>query len=203
MLGSRYTSKMILGLLILTLGAFALIPLESWIHRNLSGVSDVLAEHVYLPLARIALIIGFLYAIFPSPMLSADVLGQLPPGELGTPAWKSLLNVLFVVGLILPLFPETQKFGAVILPVQTLIGVWIFVGHLEDSSGLELHISGGNSWMLPFAAALIASHVLLRTLSQAASRRWALDALSLYDAIVLAVQPPLALMVSRAFVVVN
>ncbi|MGJ8668059.1 MAG: hypothetical protein ACSHXK_01110 [Oceanococcus sp.] len=175
--------------------------MESWVHRNLSGLTNRLAEHVYLPLARVALVIVFLFAVFPSPMLTPAVIQQTAGMNLGWPNWNALLNALFLVGLILPLMPETQKFCALILPLQSLIGVWIFVRHFEKVSMLELSLGTANQWMLPFACAIVASHFAIRLLSQQLSRRWGIDALSLYDAIVLCVQPPLVLLVSRSFVV--
>lgn len=193
---------MILGLLILACGALALIPLESWVHRNLRGIPDKLAEHVYLPLARVILIMGFLYAVFPAPMFNAEVLRPVQGLALAGPAWKGLLNVLFLVALMLPLFPQTQQFGAIILPLQSLLGVWLFVGHFEQQSGLTLQLGGAGhaAWLPIFAGALVASHLLLQQLCKTASQLWSLDALTLYDSIVLVAQPPLVLLVSRSFV---
>lgn len=191
---------MLLGLILLTLGATALIPVESWVHRNLHGVADTLAEHVYLPAARTLLVIVFLYCVFPQPLLAPTVLaGVGDAADLSRPDWHALLNVLFIAGALLPLLPRAERFGALILPLQTLIGAWIFIHHFEASHGLALKLNHSGVLML-FIGVVIASHMLLHLVARELSARYQRDALSLYDALALITQPPLALIVTRAYV---
>lgn len=189
---------MIAGLLILACGALLLLPLENWIHRHLGGAGEFLAEHVYLPLARVLLIIGFLYAVFPTPLLSAELLQGLDAQQLAAPPLQSLINILFLISLIIPLFPETERFGGLIVPLQTLVGAWLFIGALEDNSGLSLR-PRNNDWMIGFALALLISHFALRALARWLSRLKSWDALSVYDSLVMVCQPPLVLLVTRGF----
>lgn len=190
---------MLSGLLILVVGALALIPLESWIHRNLQGVTDTLAEHVYLPAARTLLVIAFLYCVFPQPMLAPGALVHAADLKPSKPDWHALLNILFIAGAMLPLLPRAERFGALILPLQTLIGAWIFIGHYEKTNGATLQLSHGGVLLL-FAAMVLASHFVLHFAAREMASHYRRDPLSLYDALTLITQPPLVLVVTRAYV---
>ena len=190
---------MLLGLCILLIGACLLMRLESWIHQQFRGISLGLAEHVYLPLARVMLVMTFLYAVYPSPMFSSAVLQSAPSPDPASPVWGGLLNILFLIGLMLPLLPETQRFGALILPLQSAVGVLLFVRHYEKELGIPFTMTAPQQTVLLFAATIICSHLMIRGLSRYFSARWRLDALSLYDTMVLCIQPPIALLISRSF----
>lgn len=190
---------MLLGLILLTLGAMALIPLESWVHRNLKGLTDSLAEHIYLPAARTLLVIGFLYCVYPQPMLNDAALHAANRAILKGPDWHSLLNILFIAGALLPLLPKAERVGALILPLQTLIGGWIFIDHFEASAQVALRLSnpGILLWM---TVIVFASHYVLRYIAETAGSAYQRDPLSLYDAMALIVQPPLVLVITRAYI---
>lgn len=188
---------MLLGITILLSGAILLVPLESWVHRHLSGIADRLAEHVYLPVARTALVVLFLYAIFPTPLLhSAELLAETS-AAVAYPEPLTLLNVLFIAGMLLPLLPAMQRFSALILPLQTLIGAWLLSEAHAAALGLSLELeAAGKTWSL-FVVLGLTSHVVIRQLADRLhrARRW--DPLSTYDALALVMQPPIVLIVSR------
>lgn len=190
---------MLPGLFILTVGAFALIPLESWIHRNLQGIPDSLAEHVYLPAARTLLVILFLYCVFPQPLLGPGALVHSADLKPSKPDWHALLNILFVAGALLPLLPRAERFGALILPLQTLLGAWIFIAHYEKTNATTLQLSHSGVLLL-FVVMVLASHFVLQFAASELASRLRRDPLSLYDALALMTQPPLVLVVTRAYV---
>lgn len=184
---------MILGLTILIGGALALIPLENWMHHNFGGAAKGLAEHVYLPLLRVLVIIGFLWAIYPTPLMA----GQLvEPGHVAAAPLKSLLNWLFLLSLLLVLLPEAQVFSGLLVPVQALTGAWLLASHHAAAQAQRLVLEDGGARLMLFAALVFASHLLIRAGAAALRRRWGLDGLTAYDAVALALQPPLVLVVS-------
>ncbi len=190
---------MLLGLFILAAGAFALIPVESWIHRNLQGFTDTLAEHVYLPAARTLLVILFLYCVFPQPLLAPGALVHAADLKPSLPDWHALLNILFVAGALLPLLPRAERFGALILPLQTLIGAWIFIAHYEKTNAATLQLSHSGVLLL-LVVLVLASHFVLHFVASEVASRYRRDPLTLYDALTLVTQPPLVLVVTRAYV---
>lgn len=191
---------MLLGLLILITAAVLLNPLESWIHKHLEGAGDFLAEHIYLPAARVLALIGFLFAVYPSPFFDAHVLQAIEPSRLGTPPIQSLMNWLFAIGLLIPLLPQTEKFSGLILPIQALIGAWMLIAAAGQSIAAHLVLANPAQILMTFFTLVIASHFVLRWLAKRLAERQRWDPLSVYDSLILIAQPPLILIVTSAVV---
>ncbi len=184
---------MIPGMIILTGGALLLIPLEFWIHRQLTGAWDFLAEHALLPALRTVVIVAFLFAIYPTPLLPAAVL----PDTVAPVDPRSLFNWMFLVTLILPLAPHMERFGAFIIPLQTLVGALVLINALEQRAGLSLQAEGVLLlWVLGLAAI---AHWPINVLAGRLHGRHGVDALTLYDTLSLVLLPPLILLFTRSY----
>ncbi len=184
---------MLIGLIILLGGALLLIPLEFWIHRQLVGAWDFLAEHALLPALRTLVILAFLFAVYPTPLLPGEVLpDSVPPADP-----RSLFNWMFLVTLILPLAPQMERFGAFIIPLQTLVGALVLINALEQAAGLSLQPQGVLLlWVLAMAAL---AHWPINRLAAQLHGRHGVDALTWYDTLSLMLLPPLVLLFTRSF----
>jgi len=107
--------------------------LSGWLHHH--RVTDWLSEHVYLPLARAALILVFiamaypvLYGVTEAPPLPA----LLASGE---HRLSHLINLLFLLSLLLPLLPVIGALPGLILPAQGITAAGLLFHWLIGTTG--------------------------------------------------------------------
>ncbi len=193
-----HCAAMMTALLILIAGALLLVPLESWMHTHLHGLWRVLADHVYLPGLRCLVLVFFLNAVFPAPLLDERIVRYADDIILRPPHVSALLNWLFLLGALLPVLPVMQKLTALILPLQTLAGAWLLVGSFEQQTGLQLH--GAWQDLAGVLGLSLVAHLLLIQVAGVVQRGSHWDSLTVYDGLSLALLPPLVLLFTRNLV---
>lgn len=107
--------------------------LSGWLHHH--PVTGWLSEHVYLPLARAALILAFiamaypvLYGVTGTPPLPALLAG-------GEHRLSHLINLLFLLSLLLPLLPVIGALPGLILPAQGITAAGLLFYWLIGATG--------------------------------------------------------------------
>ncbi|MEX2517345.1 MAG: hypothetical protein WD572_10655 [Gammaproteobacteria bacterium] len=119
----------------------------AWSHARLEQClrSRVLLwywEHIGLPLLRILALLLFIFLSYPLiyGQTSAPALMDLLAQPSGRP--QSLINILFLLALLLPLLPGSERWQALILPVQGIVAL----GLLGKWLALRLDIAALHVW---------------------------------------------------------
>ncbi len=198
--------QLLLALLIYAALSIALVwaahRADAWLHHN--ALTAWLSEHVYLPLARAALLLLFialaypaLYGLNEAPPLSTVMAG-------GEHRLSHLINLMFLLSLLLPLLPLIGTLPGVVLPLQGISAAALVFHWLDAGQGTAVSLFPG--WAT--AAVILLWIYLGQRLALAAAHRlggWAnaryemqdLEKAS-YEALILACQAPAILIYTLA-----
>ena len=158
-----------------------------WAQLQSHSLARWVAEHVGLPMLRVAVVLSFVILAYPRIFgLDETVpLSQLLSGE--RPAhW---INAMFVLALLLPLLPGIQHLSEALLPLQGMLAVAMlfrWLGQALDQPALPWWPDAGT---LVFTALWIATHLLIRR--QLRQHGWEGRGHWLADALLLVMQLPI------------
>lgn len=121
----------------------------AWSHARLEQClhSRVLLwywEHIGLPLLRILALLLFIFLSYPLiyGLASAPGLMELLAQPTGRP--QSLINILFLLAILLPLLPGSERWQTLILPVQGIVALGLLGKWLALNLGIAtLHVWPG------------------------------------------------------------
>ncbi|MFP5505145.1 MAG: hypothetical protein ACLGH6_03030 [Gammaproteobacteria bacterium] len=106
-------------------------------------VTGWLAEHVYLPLARVFSILIFIALAYPAlfGLREAPDLHLLLAGE--ERRFSQLVNLAFLLSLLLPLLPVAGRLPALVLPAQGLLAAAMLFDWLAQARGVQAQLWPG------------------------------------------------------------
>lgn len=115
-----------------------------------------LAEHVYLPLARIFTILIFIALAYPAMFGLREAPGIQTLLHGGEHRISHLVNLAFLLSLLLPLLPVAGRLPGLVLPAQGLLAAAMLFGWLAQARGVDVRLWPG--WT---TAALIVLWIVL------------------------------------------
>ncbi len=118
-------------------------------------VTHWILEYALLPLLRVAVLLIFLFAAYPA----LFGLKQAPPLAdvvLADGRMHKLLNLLFMLGLLLPLLPGVRRFPALVFPLHAVAGASLLASWLGDATGMQVRLLPGLEALGLFAVLALA-----------------------------------------------
>lgn len=112
-------------------------------HMTEHNITAWLAEHVYLPLARILSILMFIGLAYPTLFglrEAPDIHTLLTGGEHRV---SHLINLGFLLSLLLPLMPVVGRLPSLVLPAQGLLAAAVLFNWLAQARGIEVSLWPG------------------------------------------------------------
>ncbi|MGH8531058.1 MAG: hypothetical protein ACRETN_14640, partial [Nevskiales bacterium] len=103
------------------------VALALWIELRLLPLTERVAithwllEHALLPLLRVAVLMIFLFAAYPA-LFGLQRAPSLTDLLLHKGRIHSLLNLMFALGLLLPLVPGLRRFPGLVFPLHAIAG---------------------------------------------------------------------------------
>lgn len=112
-------------------------------HMAEHNITAWLAEHVYLPLARILSMLIFIGLAYPAlfGLREAPDLHSLLTG--GEHRVSHLINLGFLLSLLLPLLPVVGRLPGLVLPAQGLLAAAVLFNWLAQARGIEVSLWPG------------------------------------------------------------
>lgn len=112
-------------------------------HMAEHNITAWLAEHVYLPLARILSMLIFIGLAYPALFglrEAPDIQSLLTGGEHRV---SHLINLGFLLSLLLPLLPVVGRLPSLVLPAQGLLAAAVLFNWLAQARGIEVSLWPG------------------------------------------------------------
>lgn len=113
------------------------------VHMAEHNITAWLAEHVYLPLARILSMLIFIGLAYPALFglrEAPDIQSLLTGGEHRV---SHLINLGFLLSLLLPLLPVVGRLPSLVLPAQGLLAAAVLFNWLAQARGIEVSLWPG------------------------------------------------------------
>ncbi|GEM_PF-5540844 len=135
-------------------------------HLRSVASSHWVAMHIGAPFFHVLLLVAFIYMSYPvlygvEQQSQVPTLTQLLNAHSGQT--MKLVNILFIISLLLPLFPLIHRFSALILPLQAIAGSAVLYGWLAQYKGINYTILPD----IKILALLIGCSVLAELLARA------------------------------------
>lgn len=128
------------GLLNLLLAGFEQRFLSAMAEHSVTGW---LAEHVYLPLARVFSILIFIALAYPALFGQREAPGIHALLTGGEHRVGHLVNLAFLTSLLLPLLPLAGRLPALVLPAQGLLAAALLFDWLAQALGVDAQLWPG------------------------------------------------------------
>ncbi len=119
--------------------AFVVLYLEERLlhHAHGIGPSEWVAEHVYIPLLRIATLLVFIFAAHPDLFGVAEAPGVSELLRADGHRFDAILNTTLLVTLFLPFVPGINRFAGVIFALQGIVAVCVLFSWTAPALGVE------------------------------------------------------------------
>ncbi|MDP9141157.1 MAG: hypothetical protein M3O62_10235 [Pseudomonadota bacterium] len=178
----------------------ALFWLEERLHHiTRSGLAQIWVESFLLPLCRVFALMLLMLLAYP------DLFGAGPSGtalpSLGAIVFgvdgrfDHMINVLFLVGLLLPAIPGARKLAGVVMPLQGMAGVAMLFSWLAQTLDVQVRLLPTPAQWLTLATlsaiAMLCAWLLTRAVDDPTRRH------DLYDLLLLWLQAPVLLVYGR------
>lgn len=104
-------------------------------HVSVHWLSEWIADHVVLPVARIAVLLAFIGAAYPVLFGVAEAPALLSLLGQGEHRINTLINIAFLASLLFPLVPLLGGMPGIVLPVQGIAASGLLFSWLAGSLG--------------------------------------------------------------------
>lgn len=189
---------MALAVLLYLLALPITLAAEWWLLEKMDSpaISRYLIEHVMVPLLRVWLIWLFVLSAYPS-IFGWDLAPSLEAIYAAGFELSRLINLLFLLGLVLPLLPFANNLPSVLVPIQALIACHWLVYWAIVTTGNRVAVFPDMSMLVTFFLISLAGYGLAKV-----ATRWTPDHLNhlrteIFDLIILLTQLPAILIYAR------
>lgn len=107
------------------------------------GITAWLAEHFYLPLARLFTMLVFIGFAYPALFGLRDAPGILMLLDADPQRMSRLINLGFMLSLLLPLLPVLGRLPSLVLPAQGLLAAALLFSWLAQARGVDVTLWPG------------------------------------------------------------
>lgn len=119
-------------------------------------------EHIYLPLLRILLLLGFIALAYPDILNAPNAPSLKTVIDADTHRLSHWVNLAFIAGLVLPLVPALGRLPAPLFSLQALLAVTLLFCWTADAMQIDVSPWPGHRIFLVYLLISVGSYICFR-----------------------------------------